>query len=137
MNTDLSKKQIRNKLYYLKKTNQINKYKRYMKKYRDYDSDDDEPIQINNNKEILNNDDELLNDNETLNDDKKYLQTISKSQYNTLEQLFRNIKSAKTIFDLYKILKEPKIKSTNQMETINKNAKKNKNEIHILNPLGF
>ena len=38
----LTKKQIRDKLHYLKKTGQHNKYKRYLKQYRDYHSDDEE-----------------------------------------------------------------------------------------------
>ena len=37
-----SKKQIRDKLYYLKKTGQTNKHKRYLRQYRDYHSSDEE-----------------------------------------------------------------------------------------------
>ena len=38
----LTKKQIRDKLYYLKKTNQIEKYKKALKKYRDITDDEEE-----------------------------------------------------------------------------------------------
>jgi len=41
-NNELSKKQIRDKLHYLKKTGQTNKYKRYLKQYRDYHSEDED-----------------------------------------------------------------------------------------------
>jgi len=37
-----TKKQIRDKLYYLKKTGQTNKHKRYLRQYRDYHSSDEE-----------------------------------------------------------------------------------------------
>jgi len=40
--TQLTKKQIRDKIYYLKKTGQTGKYKRYLKQYRDYHSSDEE-----------------------------------------------------------------------------------------------
>jgi hypothetical protein len=39
---ELSKRQIRAKIYYLKKTGQTNKYKRYLKQYRDYHSEDED-----------------------------------------------------------------------------------------------
>jgi hypothetical protein len=42
MSNELSKRQIRAKIYYLKKTGQANKYKRYLKQYRDYNSEDEE-----------------------------------------------------------------------------------------------
>lgn len=40
--TQLTKKQIRDKIYYLKKTGQNGKYKRYLRQYRDYHSSDEE-----------------------------------------------------------------------------------------------
>ena len=40
--TTLSQRQITNKIYYLKKSGQKNKYKRYMKQYRDYHSSDED-----------------------------------------------------------------------------------------------
>jgi len=41
-NNELSKRQIRDKLHYLKKTGQTNKYKRYLRQYRDYHSEDED-----------------------------------------------------------------------------------------------
>ena len=46
----LTKKQIRDKLYYLKKTNQIEKYKKALKKYRDITDDEEEQPKEESNK---------------------------------------------------------------------------------------
>jgi hypothetical protein len=49
----LTKKQIRDKLHYLKKTNQIEKYKKALKKYRDESDDEEEqpkPTQLREEK---------------------------------------------------------------------------------------
>jgi hypothetical protein len=62
-----TKKQIRDKLYYLKKTGQTNKHKRYLRQYRDYhssDEDEEEPEETNEDPEDPEDPDFILTERE-------------------------------------------------------------------------
>jgi len=52
-----TKKQIRDKIYYLKKTGQTNKHKRYLRQYRDYHSSDEDEEEPEQNPEYPNEED--------------------------------------------------------------------------------
>jgi len=82
-NNVLSKRQIRAKIYYLKKTGQMNKYKRYLRQYRDYNSED-EDADDDDDKKTLNK--TIEEEEETEN---KYL--LSEKIYETIIDSFESV----------------------------------------------
>jgi hypothetical protein len=114
--TQLTKKQIRDKIYYLKKTGQTNKYKRYLKQHRDYHSEDEdeEPEEQNYSKEEENNtDDENLDEKFNLNytEYKKFDENINeildKNQLEFLQTFFdTQITDKNILMKLYEYLND-------------------------------
>jgi hypothetical protein len=114
--TQLTKKQIRDKIYYLKKTGQTSKYKRYLKQYRDYHSEDEEekPEEENYSEEEENNtDDENLDNKFNLKDsaynniDEALKETLDKSQLEFLQSIFDNLIVDKNVMNnLYNYFKD-------------------------------
>lgn len=112
----LTKKQIRDKIYYLKKTGQTSKYKRYLKQYRDYHSEDEEekPEEENYSEEEENNTDDenldnkfILKDSAYYNIDETLKKTLDKTQIEFLQSIFDKIIVNKIIMNnLYSYFKD-------------------------------
>lgn len=102
-----SKKQIRDKLYYLKKTGQTNKWKRYMRQYRDYHSEDeeDQPEEENHSEEEENYSEEEKEDGYMLTEKKyKIIGDAIKTDYNptqiqTLQSFFNTVNEDKNLLN--------------------------------------
>lgn len=100
-----SKKQIRDKLYYLKKTGQNNKWKRYMREYRDYhSSDEDETEEEENHSEENYSEEE--NEGRYILTEKDYniIGDAIKNDYNTiqiltLEKFFNQVNGNKNLLN--------------------------------------
>jgi len=92
-NNALTKRQVRAKIYYLKKTGQMNKYKRYLRQYRDYNSDDeDENENDKKNRKITKTIEEEADETEDEDEDEtenKYL--LSEKIYETIINSFERV----------------------------------------------
>lgn len=86
-----TKRQIRSKLYYLKKSGQTNKYKRYLRQYRDYHSEDEEEDQLDDNSNFILSDDDYEKIRKALITDFKPL------QIETLQKFFNMIGKNKNL----------------------------------------